>query len=102
MSLFAQAIYSNGTEQKLRTGKLRELDPPNANRDHRPSARNDSCRFRPFHRWLVKTVLLPIGDAAEVLDTYYPLFRLREEGFRVLVAGPERRPYHLVLHERPE
>lgn len=50
----------------------------------------------------MKTILMPIGDAAEVLDTYYPMFRLREEGYRVLVAGPQKRPYHLVLHERPE
>jgi protease I len=47
-------------------------------------------------------VLLVIGDAAEVLDTYYPLFRIREEGYDVLVAGPAKRTYHLVLHERPE
>ena len=33
-------------------------------------------------------VLLVIGDAAEVLDTMYPLFRLREEGYEVHVAGP--------------
>src|SRR5262245_53230244 len=45
---------------------------------------------------------MPIGDAAEVLDTYYPLFRLKEEGYQVLVAGPEKRGYHLVLHERPD
>jgi protease I len=46
-------------------------------------------------------VLLIIGDAAEVLDTYYPLFRLREDSYQVVVAGPEKRLYHLVLHERP-
>jgi protease I len=46
-------------------------------------------------------ILLIIGDAAEVLDTFYPLHRLREAGFTVHVAGPERRAYHLVLHERP-
>jgi protease I len=50
----------------------------------------------------VKVILLPIGDAAEVLDTFYPLFRLREEGYRVLIAGPQKRAYHLVLHERPD
>jgi protease I len=50
----------------------------------------------------VKTILMPIGDAAEVLDTFYPLFRLKEEGYRVLVAGPQKRGYHLVLHERPD
>jgi len=47
-------------------------------------------------------VLLVIGDAAEVLDTFYPLFRIREDGHEVVVAGPAKRPYHLVLHERPE
>jgi protease I len=46
-------------------------------------------------------VLLIIGDAAEVLDTFYPLHRLQEEGHEVVVAGPEKRLYHLVLHERP-
>jgi protease I len=46
-------------------------------------------------------VLLVIGDAAEVLDTMYPLFRLREDGHEVVVAGPARRTYHLVQHERP-
>ncbi|MFO1021372.1 MAG: DJ-1/PfpI family protein [Planctomycetales bacterium] len=46
-------------------------------------------------------VLLVIGDAAEVLDTMYPLFRLPEDGFDVDVAGPEKRIYHLVQHERP-
>jgi len=47
-------------------------------------------------------VLLIIGDAAEVLDTFYPLFRIREEGHQVVVAGPAKRNYALVLHERPE
>ena len=47
-------------------------------------------------------VLLVIGDAAEVLDTFYPLFRIREDGHEVLVAAPAKRLYHLVLHEQPE
>jgi protease I len=47
----------------------------------------------------MKKVLLIIGDAAEVLDTMYPLFRLREDGFQVLVAAPEKRIYHLVQHD---
>jgi protease I len=47
------------------------------------------------------SILLVIGDAAEVLDTFYPLFRLKEEGYAVHVAGPEKRSYHLVMHERP-
>jgi protease I len=50
----------------------------------------------------VSRILLVIGDAAEVLDTFYPLHRLQEEGYRVDVAGPAKRAYHLVLHERPD
>lgn len=46
-------------------------------------------------------VLLVIGDATEVLDTMYPFFRLPEDGFDVVVAAPEKRLYHMVLHERP-
>ena len=44
-------------------------------------------------------VLLVIGDAAEVLDTFYPLFRIKEEGHEVHVAAPAKRVYHLVLHD---
>lgn len=46
-------------------------------------------------------VLMPIGDATEALDTFYPFFRLPEDGFEVVVAGPETRLYHSVLHEIP-
>jgi protease I len=46
-------------------------------------------------------VLMPIGDASEVLDTMYPYFRLPEDGFEVVVAGPATRLYHMVLHEVP-
>ena len=46
-------------------------------------------------------VLLVIGDATEVLDTMYPFFRLPEDGFEVVVAGPEKKLYHMVLHEIP-
>jgi protease I len=46
-------------------------------------------------------ILLPIGDATETLDTFYPIFRLPEEGFEVVVAGPEARVYHSVMHEIP-
>jgi protease I len=44
-------------------------------------------------------VLLVIGDAAEVFDTLYPLYRIREEDFQVLVAAPDKRVYHLVQHD---
>ena len=46
-------------------------------------------------------VLLPIGDATETMDTFYPFFRIAEEGLEVVVAGPEARLYHTVLHEVP-
>jgi protease I len=46
-------------------------------------------------------VLMPIGDATEILDTLYPYFRLPEDGFEVVLAGPEIRFYHGVLHEIP-
>ncbi|MCR9118077.1 MAG: DJ-1/PfpI family protein [bacterium] len=48
-----------------------------------------------------KKILLPIGDATEMMDTLYPVFRLPEEGFEVIVAGPEARTYHGVMHEIP-
>lgn len=48
----------------------------------------------------MKKVLLIIGDAAEVFDTLYPLHRIREDGYQVVVAGPEKRVYHLVMHDR--
>ena len=46
-------------------------------------------------------VLLAVGDAAELFDTMYPLHRVREEEFEVVVAGPEQRVYHLVQHDKP-
>ena len=46
-------------------------------------------------------ILIPIGDATEVLDTFCPLFRFEEAGFVPVIAGPKARLYHLVLHEVP-
>jgi protease I len=46
-------------------------------------------------------ILMPLGDATEALDTFYPFFRLQEAGYEVVVAGPEARLYHTVLHEIP-
>ena len=59
----------------------------------RSSLRPDSTpnRGRP-------TVLLVIGDGAEVMDTLFPFYRLGED-FQVVVAAPEKRTYHLVIHE---
>lgn len=46
-------------------------------------------------------ILMPIGDATEALDTFYPYYRLPEDDYEVVVAGPEARLYHTVLHEIP-
>jgi protease I len=44
-------------------------------------------------------VLIVVGDASETLDTLYPFYRLQEDGFRPVVAAPEKRAYQMVLHE---
>jgi protease I len=49
----------------------------------------------------VGRILMPIGDATEAMDTLYPFFRMQEAGYEVVVAGPEVRKYHMVLHEIP-
>lgn len=46
-------------------------------------------------------ILMPVGDATEVVDTLYPFFRVQEDGYRAVVAGIEARMYHMVLHEVP-
>jgi protease I len=46
-------------------------------------------------------ILMPVGDATEAVDTLYPFFRVAEDGYRAVVAGPEARMYHMVLHEIP-
>ncbi|MEO1982360.1 MAG: DJ-1/PfpI family protein [Fuerstiella sp.] len=46
-------------------------------------------------------ILMPIGDGTEALDTFYAYYRLPEDGYDVVVAGPEDRLFHTVLHEIP-
>ncbi len=46
-------------------------------------------------------VLIIVGDATETVDTLYPYYRLQEDGFEPVVAGPEKRRYHMVMHEIP-
>jgi protease I len=50
---------------------------------------------------LMPKILMPVGDATETLDTFYAYYRLPEDGYEVVVAGPEARLYHTVLHEIP-
>jgi len=46
-------------------------------------------------------VLIIVGEATETVDTLYPYYRLQEDGFEPVVAGPQKRRYHMVLHEIP-
>ncbi|MDX3102492.1 type 1 glutamine amidotransferase family protein [Nonomuraea angiospora] len=39
------------------------------------------------------------GDAAEELDSMYPVFRLREGGHEAIVAAPTTRAVKLVVHD---
>ena len=50
---------------------------------------------------MARKILVPIGDGTEIMDTLYPVFRLQEEGYEVVIAGPEARLYHGVMHEVP-
>ena len=43
-------------------------------------------------------IVMPLGDATEAMDTFYPYYRLQEESIDVVVAGPEARLYHTWLH----
>jgi protease I len=65
-----------------------------------PKLRRSSSQQRFTGNPIMQKVLLIIGDAAEVFDTLYPLHRVKEEDFEVVVAGPEKRVYHLVQHDR--
>jgi len=42
-------------------------------------------------------VLIIVGDASETVDTLYPYYRLQEDGFEPVVAGPEKQRYHMVM-----
>jgi len=44
-------------------------------------------------------VLILTGDAAEELDSMYPVFRLREGGHEAVVAAPTTRAVKLVVHD---
>lgn len=50
---------------------------------------------------IIGNILMPVGDATEAVDTLYPFFRVAEAGYRAVVAGPQARKYHMVLHEIP-
>jgi len=47
----------------------------------------------------MERVLILTGDAGEELEVYYLLYRLRESGYSVDVAAPERKRLQLVVHD---
>jgi protease I len=47
----------------------------------------------------MEKVLIIVGDATETVDTLYPFYRVREDGFLPVVAAPEKRRYQMVMHE---
>lgn len=47
----------------------------------------------------MQKVLIIVGDASETVDTLYPYYRVQEEGYEPVVAGPERQLYNMVMHE---
>jgi len=47
----------------------------------------------------VHKVLIIVGDASETVDTLYPYYRVQEEGFQSVVAGPKKQRYNMVMHE---
>jgi protease I len=44
-------------------------------------------------------ILIITGDAAESLEVLYPYQRLREEGYEVHLAAPQRRTLQFVVHD---
>jgi len=44
-------------------------------------------------------VLILTADSGEELEVYYMLYRLREAGYEVDVAAPERKTLQLVVHD---
>lgn len=44
-------------------------------------------------------VIILTGDAAETLEVFYPLQRLREEGYEVDVAAPSKKRLQFVVHD---
>ncbi|MFD9425918.1 MULTISPECIES: DJ-1/PfpI family protein [unclassified Streptomyces] len=48
---------------------------------------------------MAQKILLVTGDAAESLEVLYPYQRLREEGYEVDIAAPERKTLRFVVHD---
>ncbi|REK69241.1 DJ-1/PfpI family protein [Paenibacillus paeoniae] len=44
-------------------------------------------------------VLLITGDGTEVLEIFYPYYRLLEEGYDAVIASPEKKVLNTVVHD---
>lgn len=44
-------------------------------------------------------VLILTGDGAEVLEVYYPYYRLLEEGYEAVIASPTKKVLNTVVHD---
>lgn len=44
-------------------------------------------------------ILILTGDAAETLEVFYPLHRLQEEGYEVVIGAPAKRKLQFVVHD---
>lgn len=46
-----------------------------------------------------RKILIVTGDAAEVLEVYYPYFRVLEEGYEAVIASPTKKVLRTVVHD---
>lgn len=46
-----------------------------------------------------KKILILTGDGAEVLEVYYPYYRVLEEGYEAVIAAPSKKVLHTVVHD---
>ncbi len=47
----------------------------------------------------MKSILILTGDAGEGYECWYAIHRFREEGYVSVVAAPEKRRLHMVMHD---
>ena len=46
-----------------------------------------------------KNIVILAGDAVEALEIFYPLHRIREEGWKATVAAPNKKMLQTVVHD---
>src|SRR6266498_3745344 len=65
----------------------------------RPGSPAKAILRQPTRGGAMERVLILTADAGEELEVYYMLYRLREAGYEVDVAAPERKRLQLVVHD---